>query len=87
LCSARSFLEIKRGDGKMNLVDTGSEGTGDSQRGGPFGSSPPKGGEAGQGMIEYALILVLVAIAVIAVLSLLGTRLHDVFQNVINGLG
>lgn len=42
--------------------------------------------EEGQGLVEYALILVLVAIAVIALLTLLGTRVGDVFQNIADAL-
>ena len=38
--------------------------------------------EKGQGLVEYALILVLVAIAVIVALSLLGGQVRDVFDNI-----
>ena len=40
----------------------------------------------GQGLAEYALILVLVSIAVIVVLTLLGTSISDVFQSVVDAL-
>ena len=40
--------------------------------------------ERGQGLVEYALILVLVAIVVIAVLMLLGPIIGNVFST-ING--
>jgi len=40
----------------------------------------------GQGLVEYALILVLVAIVVIAVLLLLGPAIGDVFSDIITGL-
>ena len=40
----------------------------------------------GQGMVEYALILVLIAIAVIVTLSLFGPQIVVVFSNVITGL-
>ena len=40
--------------------------------------------EKGQGLVEYALILVLVAIVVIAVLMLLGPIIGNVFSS-ING--
>jgi pilus assembly protein Flp/PilA len=40
--------------------------------------------EEGQGLVEYALILVLIAIVVIAVLTTLGTKVSGVFSN-ING--
>ncbi len=39
--------------------------------------------EEGQGLVEYALILVLVAVVVIAVLTLLGPEIGDVFSDVL----
>lgn len=42
--------------------------------------------EEGQTLSEYALILVLVAIAVILILTTLGTTLIGVFQRVITAL-
>lgn len=42
--------------------------------------------EEGQGLVEYALIIVLVAIVVIAVLTLLGTQLQNVFNRITNAL-
>lgn len=42
--------------------------------------------EDGQGLVEYALILVLVAIIVIAILALLGPQIGNVFSQIINGL-
>jgi pilus assembly protein Flp/PilA len=39
--------------------------------------------EEGQGLVEYALILVLVAMAVIVVLSLLGPAIGNIFSNVV----
>lgn len=38
--------------------------------------------ESGQGMVEYGLIIALIAIAVILVLSQLGTGLGNIFTNV-----
>lgn len=38
--------------------------------------------EQGQGLVEYALILVLVAVVVIAVLTLLGPIIGNVFTKV-----
>ena len=38
--------------------------------------------EKGQGLVEYALILVLVAIVVIAALSLLGPSISDIFNTI-----
>jgi pilus assembly protein Flp/PilA len=42
--------------------------------------------EKGQGLVEYALILVLVAIVVIAVLLLLGPIIGNIFSNIINAI-
>lgn len=42
--------------------------------------------EKGQGLVEYALILVLVAVVVIAVLALLGPAISDIFQTIMNSL-
>jgi pilus assembly protein Flp/PilA len=39
--------------------------------------------EEGQGLVEYALILVLVALTVIVILSLLGPAIGNIFSNVI----
>jgi pilus assembly protein Flp/PilA len=42
--------------------------------------------EKGQGLVEYALILVLVAIVVIAVLALLGPEIANIFSDILDGL-
>ena len=42
--------------------------------------------EKGQGLVEYALILVLVAIVVIVVLALLGPAIRNIFQSIVNAL-
>jgi len=42
--------------------------------------------EEGQGLVEYALILVLVAIVVIAILALLGPQIANIFSKVTSGL-
>jgi pilus assembly protein Flp/PilA len=42
--------------------------------------------EDGQGLVEYALVLVLVAVVVIAILTLLGPQIGNVFSRVTNGL-
>ena len=44
-------------------------------------------GERGQGMVEYALILVLIAVVVIAVLIVLGNQVQNVFCNVAGAIG
>lgn len=43
--------------------------------------------ERGQGMIEYALILVLIAVIVIAVLMVLGNQVQNVFCNIAGAMG
>jgi pilus assembly protein Flp/PilA len=43
--------------------------------------------EEGQGLVEYALILVLIAIVVIGILTLLGRQVSTVFSTVNSGLG
>lgn len=43
--------------------------------------------EEGQGLVEYALILVLVAIVVIGVLITMGTRISAAFQDIVVKLG
>ena len=42
--------------------------------------------EKGQGLVEYALILVLVSIVVIAILLILGEGVGSVFTNVVSNL-
>jgi len=42
--------------------------------------------EEGQGLVEYALILVLVAVVVIAILMLLGPAIGDVFSQIMSAL-
>ncbi len=42
--------------------------------------------EEGQGLVEYALILVLIAIVVIGILTLLGNKVSAVFSNVDSGM-
>lgn len=43
--------------------------------------------EDGQGLVEYALILVLIAIVVIGVLTLLGAKVSAVFSSITSSLG
>lgn len=43
--------------------------------------------EDGQGLVEYALILVLIAIVVIAILAILGPQFGNVFSQITNTLG
>ena len=43
--------------------------------------------EKGQGLVEYALILVLIAIVVIAALVILGPTIANVFNKISTNLG
>jgi pilus assembly protein Flp/PilA len=43
--------------------------------------------QRGQGMVEYALILVLVSIVVIVILLTMGQQIANVFSNVVAALG
>ena len=42
--------------------------------------------QGGQGLIEYSVILALVAIVVVLVLALMGRQIENAFQNVANTL-
>ena len=42
--------------------------------------------EKGQGLVEYALILVLVAIVVIVVLAILGPQIANIFSQIAKAL-
>jgi pilus assembly protein Flp/PilA len=43
--------------------------------------------ERGQGMVEYALILVLIAVVVIVVLIVLGNQIQNAFCNISGAIG
>lgn len=43
--------------------------------------------QEGQGMVEYALILVLVSIVVIVILLTMGNQIQNVFSNIVSALG
>jgi pilus assembly protein Flp/PilA len=43
--------------------------------------------EEGQGMTEYALLVILIAIVVVLMLGILGKQTNNVFSNISNGLG
>lgn len=45
-------------------------------------AAAPHPGELGQGLVEYALIIFLVAIVVIAILLLLGNQIGAVFSSI-----
>jgi pilus assembly protein Flp/PilA len=42
--------------------------------------------ESGQGLVEYALILVLIAIVVIGILTVLGGQVSEVFSEISSGM-
>jgi pilus assembly protein Flp/PilA len=42
--------------------------------------------ERGQGMVEYAMILVMVALVVLIALQILGRTTNNVYSNIANGL-
>lgn len=42
--------------------------------------------ESGQGMVEYALILVLISIVVIVILITMGAQIANVFSNIVAAL-
>ncbi len=44
-----------------------------------------KEGQQGQGLIEYALVLVLVAVVVIAIISLLGPNIGNMYSRITFG--
>ena len=42
--------------------------------------------EKGQGLVEYAIILVLIAIVVIAIMGILGAKIKNTFSSISNSL-
>ena len=50
-------------------------------------TSVTRSAQSGQGMVEYALILVLVSIVVIVILLTMGNQIQNVFSNVVAALG
>ena len=51
------------------------------------GSRPGWDLESGQGMVEYAMILILVSVVAIVLIVSLGSQLNNMFSNVIAALG
>jgi pilus assembly protein Flp/PilA len=43
--------------------------------------------EEGQGLVEYGLILVLIMVVVVAVLTVLGGKVSDMYSSINSGLG
>lgn len=50
----------------------------------PFMRTKPD--EAGQSILEYALILVLVAVVIIVILVLLGPTIREIINNIVNSI-
>ena len=44
-------------------------------------------GERGQGLVEYALILILIAVVLVLIVGVVGKQVNNVFSNVSSGLG
>ena len=51
------------------------------------GSRPSWEGESGQGMVEYAFILILVSVVAIVLIISLGSQLNNMFSNIIAAIG
>jgi pilus assembly protein Flp/PilA len=49
-------------------------------------NSPARTGQGGQGLVEYALIIVLIAVGVVIAITAFGTQLQTVFDTVVNNL-
>ena len=60
---------------------------GGEKGGGAMSSLGGSAKQRGQGMVEYALILVLVSIVVIVILLTMGNQIQNVFSNVVAALG
>lgn len=42
--------------------------------------------DTGQGLVEYSLILLFIAVAIIIILSIFGTELADVYSNIVDSI-
>ena len=42
--------------------------------------------DTGQGLVEYSLILLFIAIAILIILSVFGTELADVYSNIVDNI-
>lgn len=49
--------------------------------------APRHDDQEGQGLVEYGLILVLIAVVVILIIGLVGHQVSNLFSNVSSGLG
>jgi pilus assembly protein Flp/PilA len=45
-----------------------------------------RSGQGGQGLIEYSLIIVLIAIVVMAILLILGPGISELFENILSNI-
>lgn len=48
---------------------------------------PHRQHQGGQGLVEYALILIFVAVVVVALLTILGPGITNIYGNIITTLG
>ena len=42
--------------------------------------------DTGQGLVEYSLILLFIALAILLILSIFGTELADVYSNIVDNI-
>jgi len=42
--------------------------------------------DSGQGLVEYALIMLFIAVAILIILSIFGTELGEVYSNIIDNI-
>jgi pilus assembly protein Flp/PilA len=71
----------------MTAFETSDRSVPDQPDASPAIRRPASRRERGQGMVEYALILVLIAVVVIVILTVVGGQVNNVFSNISNGLG
>ncbi|MBI4789167.1 MAG: pilus assembly protein [Chloroflexi bacterium] len=43
--------------------------------------------ERGQGLVEYGLVIILVAIVIVAILAVLGPQISNLYSRVTSGIG
>ena len=46
----------------------------------------PRSSESGQGLVEFALILIMVSVVAIVILISMGAQINNMFSNVVTGL-
>jgi pilus assembly protein Flp/PilA len=47
--------------------------------------APAQAGQPGQGLVEYALIIALIAVGVVLALTAFGNQLQTIFNTIVNG--